>query len=370
MPRPWERRPLLRRHAPLLAALLLSLLLHLSLFAPRWTLAPAPPAPPPILQARLEKLASAKPPPAAPRPTSRTTKIKPSAPKKKAPVHATKPEPAATAPATSPLPQPEVKPAQTSAPPEDAKMQPPAPPLNAVPARLQIVYRIRYGPLSGQQVLEWAVDKEHYTLSTVVRATGLAGLFYRGRIVQISRGVIGPQGLVPHEFWDERGDYFAQARFDYAAGEVVLQSNRGIRHYPIAAQIQDALSLLLQIALTAPPPERAQVELFNSKKVRHYLIRTLGEETLEIPLGRVTTLHLAKGNDKPGEETFDVWLAPAYHYLPVKIVRGDPHGLDVSLVAESISASGASPVPQAGPESAAPIMPPAASATRPSDTAR
>ncbi len=371
MPHRWERRPLLRRHAPLLAALLLSLLLHLSLFAPRWTLAPAPPAEPPILQARLEKLAPATPPPAASKPTPRATKITPSAPKKKPPAHVGEAKPAAAAPATTPLPPPEVKPAQPGAPTESAKTQPPAPTLNAVPARLQIIYHIRYGPLSGQQVLEWAVDKEHYTLSTVVRATGLAGFFYRGRIVQISRGVIGPQGLVPHEFWDERGDYFAQARFDYAAGEVMLQSNRGIRRYPISAQVQDALSLLLQIALTAPPPERAQVELFNSKKVRHYLIRTLGEETLEIPLGRVTTLHLAKVNGKPGEETFDVWLAPAYHYLPVKIVRGDPHGLDVSLVAESISAGGASStVPQAGPKSAAPVTPPAASATRPSDTAR
>ena len=357
----------------MLAALLLSLLLHLSLFAPRWTLAPAPPAELPILQARLEKLAPATPPPVASKPTPRATKITPSAPKKKPPAHVSEAKPAAPAPApaTSPLPQPEVTPAQPSAPTESAKTQPPAPALNAVPAHLQIIYHIRYGPLSGQQVLEWAVDKEHYTLSTVVRATGLAGLFYRGRIVQISHGVIGPQGLVPHEFWDERGDYVAQARFDYAAGEVMLQSNRGIRHYPISAQVQDALSLLLQIALTAPPPERAQVELFNSKKVRHYLIRTLGEETLEIPLGRVTTLHLAKVNDKPGEETFDVWLAPTYHYLPVKIVRGDPHGLDVSLVAESISASMASPTaPQAGPEPAAPVTPPAASATRPSDTVR
>ncbi len=372
MPHPWERRPLLRRHAPLLAALLLSLLLHLSLFAPRWTLAPAPPAEPPVLQARLEKLAPATVPPVASNPTPRATKITPSAPKKKPPAHVgeAKPAAAAPAPATTPVPQSEVKPAQPSAPTESAKTQPPAPSLNAVPARLHIVYRIRYGPLSGRQVLEWAVDEEHYTLSTVVRATGLAGLFYRGRIVQISRGVIGPQGLVPHEFWDERGDYFAQARFDYAAGEVMLQSNRGIRRYPISANIQDALSLLLQIALTAPPPASAQVELFNSKKVRHYLIRTLDEEILDTPLGKLTTLHLAKVNDKPGEETFDVWLAPAYHYLPVKIVRGDPHGLDISLMVESISAGAVAAQPQAGPEPAAPAMPPAASAARPSDTAR
>lgn len=369
MPHLRERRPLLRRHAPLLLALLLSLLLHLSLFAPRWALLPPRPPETPVLQARLEKLMPTAPPPAAPRQSRPATRRASSAPQKPPPPRAAQHQSReiSSAPAAA---QTEEKLAQPSLPAENANAQPPPPPLNAVPARLRIVYRIRYGPVSGQQMLEWAVDKKHYTLSTVVRATGLAGLFYRGRIVQISRGVIGPQGLVPHEFWDERGDYFAQARFDYAAGEVMLQSNRGIRRYPISAHIQDALSLLLQIALTAPPPASAQVELFNSKKVRHYLIRTLGEEMLDTPLGKLTTLHLAKVNDKRGEETFDVWLAPAYHYLPVKIVRGNPHGLNVSLVAESISAGTVAPPPQTGPGPPEPLTPPAASAARPSDTAR
>ncbi len=343
----------LRRHAPLLAALAVSLLLHLSLLSPRWGVAPPMPAEPPVLQARLEALTPAPPtplrtPPAKPPPALRKPAESKAKPAAKAP-------PAATATATAPTspPPPRSAPAtDTSA----SAAQEPAP-LNPVPAHLQIVYRIRYGPASGRQVLEWAVNKDHYTLSTVIRASGLVGLFYRGRIVQISRGRIGPQGLIPEEFWDERGDYFAQARFDRRAGEVLLQSNRGIRRYPISADIQDALSLLLQIALTAPPPASAEVELFNSKKVRHYLIRTLGEETLDTPLGRLDTLHLAKVNAKPNEETFDLWLAPAYHYLPVKIVRRDPHGLDVSLLAEKISSpaqDAATDTPQAAPDTALP----------------
>lgn len=368
MPHP-RPRPF-RRYAPLLVALAVSILLHLSLLGPRWMLAPRLTTEPQILRAQLERLA-----PSLPAPT-RASRAEGGGKKPPARAGKSPAAPAARAPgrgASTPLPQERDADTKPRPPPiAAAAEQPPSGKLNGVPARLQIVYRIRYGPVTGQQVLEWVVDKGHYTLSTVVRATGLAGLFYRGRIVQISRGAIGPQGLTPHEFWDERGDYYAQARFDYASREVMLQSNRGLRRYPISANIQDALSLLLQIALTAPPPATARVELFNSKKVRHYLIRALGEETLDTPLGKIDALHLAKVNDNPQEETFDVWLAPAYHYLPVKIVRGDPRGLDVSLLVESISTSAptaqASPVPSTA-ANVAPVRP-AVSATRPSDTTR
>ncbi len=362
----------------MLAALALSLLLHLVLLEPRWMLAPSPPTEAPVLQARLERLQPVLPSPLpSPRPQTAKRRNLPPAHGTKPPLrmHARAPQTAPQAPqAAVPSDGDHGAPEQGSAPSgaNSADTAPPAPSqLNRVPARLQITYRIRYGPARGRQVLEWAVDGEHYTLSTVIRATGLLGLFYRGSIVQISRGRIGPHGLTPEEFWDERGEYFAQARFDYAAHEVMLQSSRGVRRYPISGEIQDVLSLLLQIALTAPPPPSAQVELFNSKKVRHYLIRTLGEEALDTPLGRIDTLHLAKVNDKSGEETFDIWLAPAYHYLPVKIVRGDPDGLDVSLLAEKISAAAApaASIQQPGAKNPQPVRP-AASAVRPSDTTR
>ena len=362
----------------MLVALALSLLLHLLLLEPRWMLAPSAPSNAPVLQARLERLQPLVPSPLpSPRPQTAKRRSQPPADGPRPPVgrhaHAVRPAPLAPQ-AAVPDDGDHGPPEQTSAPAGANLANAAAPPapnrLNRVPARLQITYRIRYGPARGQQILEWAVDGEHYTLSTVIRATGLVALFYRGSIVQISRGRIGPQGLTPEEFWDERGEYFAQARFDYAAHEVMLQSSRGVRRYPISGEIQDVLSLLLQVALTAPPPPSAQVELFNSKKVRHYLIRALGEETLDTPLGRIDTLHLAKVSDKPGDETFDIWLAPAYHYLPVKIVRGDPEGLDISLLAEKISAARAPAAsrPQPDAENPQPVRP-AASAVRPSDTA-
>jgi len=218
-----------------------------------------------------------------------------------------------------------------------APAEPPLPPLNALPHRLDLHFRLHYGLASGEQTLVWVNEGEHYTLTSVAGATGLTGIFYRGRFVQTSRGRITPRGLQPEEFWDQRGDKHSSARFDAAHGEITLMPDKGApRHFTYQGEVQDALSMLFQFALTAPPPDGPLVyAVFNGKKLRSYAYEIRGEEMLETALGPLRTLHLARVAS--GDDRFEIWLAIDRYYLPVRVLFAEDSGLEGELSIASIA---------------------------------
>lgn len=210
------------------------------------------------------------------------------------------------------------------------------PVLNVLPPRLELRFDVRYGFAAGEQTLQWVNEGERYTLTSVASATGLAGMFYRGRFVQTSRGRITPHGLQPEEFWDQRGDKRSSARFVPAQGLLTLTPEQGApRHFAYEGEVQDALSLFFQLALTAPPRESLRYAVFNGKKLRDYRYEVLGETTLETAIGPQRTLHLARAADRDGR--FEAWLAIDRHYLPVRVLRSDEQGNAMELRVRSIA---------------------------------
>jgi hypothetical protein len=328
-------------------SLLVSLLLHGALLGGLnglWPTGQAP-APVPVFEARL--IVPPPPPPVqkpAPKPVPKPRPLAPPVP-----VPAELPAAMVEAPALPPAPaasetaevEPEAEPATSSAQadpvPEPMPVAEPAPPpLNPLPARIDMRFELRYGPASGEQTLVWVNEGTHYTLTSVAAATGLTGLFYRGRFVQTSRGRITAQGLQPEMFWDQRGDKRASARFDPDSGQGLWEPARGApRSFVYPAGMQDALSLFFQLALTAPPAGAVSYDVFNGKKLRRYTYVVRGEETLDTALGALRTLHLARADI--ADERFETWLAIDRHYLPVRIVRSDDDGRVMEMLIRAIS---------------------------------
>lgn len=334
-------------------ALAVSLLLHAGILGgfdwrlPRWqTPTETPPldvqlvsAPPPVVAASPPRPARPAPEPAAQRPS-----VRPKVAEPRPPVE-TAAEPPAAADANATAVADAGRATVTPAPPEraaDAAPSPPAevspPPLNPLPNRLDLHYRLRYGLASGEQTLLWVNDGAHYTLTSVAGATGLTGLFYRGRFVQTSRGRVTPHGLQPEQFWDQRGDKESSARFDAAHNDITLIPAQGEpRHFTYHGAVQDVLSLIFQLALTAPPPDgQITSTVFNGKKLRDYTYAVRGEETLDTALGPLRTLHLARVASD--DERFEIWLAVDRHYLPVRVLRVEGGGVEGELTIRSISA--------------------------------
>lgn len=312
-----------------------SVLLHLGLLSGAWVLPPVlifPDESPPIT-ARIVNLPPpvkvvAKPPPP-----------KPALPNKRAshPLQAL-PEPAEILPLpvlTEPIPSTPVEEPAPSIATEVMPAAPTAPALNPLPRRVTLAFGARYGVASGHQTLLWVNEGERYTITSIISPQGMASLLYSGQFVQTSRGRIVASGLQPEEFWDQRGDKRSQSRFDYASQTVLNESSKGTRTYPLPAGLQDAQSLLFQLALTAPPPAESDNPVFNGKKVRSYRYRVVGEENLETPLGLLRTLHMARVTETSAER-FEIWLAIDRYYLPVKL-SSEISGLDAELLVQSIS---------------------------------
>ncbi|HEY9097679.1 MAG TPA: DUF3108 domain-containing protein [Thiobacillus sp.] len=216
--------------------------------------------------------------------------------------------------------------------------QPVWPPLNTLPLRVDMRFKVRYGIASGEQTLVWVNEADkHYTIISVAEATGLAGLFYRGKFVQTSRGRMTPLGLLPEEFWDQRGDKRSSAFFDVEQRQLTLMPDKGApRHFGYQQDAQDVLSLFFQLALTAPPKQEAlSYTVFNGKKLRDYRYTVVGEVRLETAVGPLRTLHLARAADSDGR--FEVWLAIDRHYLPVRIVKSDEKNNEVELTLLSMA---------------------------------
>lgn len=294
---------------------------------------------PPPLEARLELPALAQP---AVLPEPPPQPARPPAPHPSVPAPTPTPSTVTESPVPTSTPLQPPPPSETSVPETPPVASPAAVPvepvsnLNKLPRRIDIEYRVSYGPASGKQTLLWVNEGERYTITSVVAASGLTSIFYSGRFVQTSRGRITAFGLQPEEFWDQRGEKRSQSRFDYDSGTILTETSKGPRNYPMPETVQDVQSLLFQIALTAPPQHESQNTVFNGKKVRTYRYRVMGEEIMETPLGELRTLHMVRvtGSD---EGRFEIWLAVDRHYLPVRVLRTEESGVEGELMAVSIN---------------------------------
>ncbi|MBT9567995.1 MAG: DUF3108 domain-containing protein [Thiobacillus sp.] len=240
--------------------------------------------------------------------------------------------PESAAPAPSPAAEDAAVPAPAVA------TMPPPPQLNPLPKRVDLRFKVSYGVASGEQTLVWVNESgARYTVVSVAEATGLAGLFYRGKFVQTSRGRITPLGLQPEEFWDQRGDKRSTAQFDSHRGLLTLNPAKGApRHFSYQGEVQDVLSLFFQLALTFPPTsDEPSYKVFNGKKLRDYRYEIRGIAQLETAAGPLRTLHLARVADADGR--FEVWLAVDRYYLPVRILKSDDNDNVVELSLSSMT---------------------------------
>ena len=318
----------------LLAAVVISLLLHLFVLSGARFPTTEPLFAPPPLQARLVSA----PPPAAkpaaqpkPRPRPRPRPVR----RHSAPP----PLPVATvaAPAPLALPQqqqstePGPEPAEPAAPAAAAPQTPPAPPTPAaapaksLPSKGRITYTLFLGTDKfsvGRTVQTWETEGGTYKLASVSETTGIAALFASQHLNYLSEGRITAAGLRPETFLmsrKRRGETeVAKANFNWDSGQITLGRVPDRRTEALPAGSQDMVSFIYQLALAPPAPGRVRMQITNGANLETYELDVLQEESIETPLGTLKALPVRQLRH-PGEESIEFWLAPDYRYLPVKI---------------------------------------------------
>lgn len=317
-----------------LAAIAVSLLLHLFALSGTWLGVPASGGPAPrALEARL---LSPPPPPAAqprkPPVVAPRRSVPPEPLAAAAPVFAPEPEAVAAIPAepeAAPLPD-----APTAAPvvAEKPAPQPASPPLRALPGKGSITYTLYLGAdrfSVGKAVQSWEVVGDVYKLGSMAETTGLVDLFRSQRLNYLSEGKVTAQGLRPQTFLMSRTrrgrTEAARAEFDWGAAKIMLGRVPEQRALALPPNSQDFISFMYQFSLAPPAPGRTRVAITNGSRLETYELEVLELENIETPLGVLSALPI-KQVRRAGEESIEVWLAADYRYLPVKVRFIDREG--------------------------------------------
>lgn len=202
-----------------------------------------------------------------------------------------------------------------------------------------VVYKGLDGFVVGKAEQTWKRDGLHYTITQVAEASGIVSLFVSGRLVQISSGEITPRGLRPVSYWVQRGqsaDKTDSAQFDWKTMNLTFGTGNDTRRVALPPGTQDLLTFAYQLAFSPPQAGTTELYITNGRKLDQYGYRTLGEESIQTPMGQMNTLHIERLH-QPGEENTEIWLATEYHYLPVKIRQTDKHGVVIEETASAIN---------------------------------
>lgn len=194
------------------------------------------------------------------------------------------------------------------------------------------------GKVGQTRVIYQAMPDGSYTINSVSEAEGLLSLFLSGQLMQRSEGSITEAGLQPAEFLYQYGDAAKKkqhALLDWQAGQLTLETRKGVKHVPLLAGTQDLLSFMYQF-MFVPPLEQMQLSITNGKSLTGYTYSFEGEERLATKMGEMSTVHIASKGDE-GEEKTELWLAVDYDYVPVKMRKTEEDGSVVEQVATHIS---------------------------------
>jgi uncharacterized protein DUF3108 len=179
---------------------------------------------------------------------------------------------------------------------------------------------------------------DRYELTETWKGKGLYALL--GKAKRVSRGSIGEDGLRPAEFADERsGRDTARAWFDWKAKTVTMQY-KGDRHTePMPPNTQDRLSFLLALTLLPGRAQSISFSIFDGRGQSRHEYEIGGRERLVTPAGEFDTVKVQRRYEPGATDRAEIWLAPEYGHLPVRLLAIEKDGTRCEHVAKRITRS-------------------------------
>lgn len=230
-------------------------------------------------------------------------------------------EAAPAAPVETPVP-PAAAPVAAPEPPTIDEPAPvPAPPSLRVPKRIDLTGTLFVGEqnfMVGTGGFRLRHDGNRYEISVLGEPKGLARLFISGEFTGVSRGAITPNGLQPSEYVEERGrpERRESATLDWEAGVIHLKDDKIV---PIEPPVYDRLSVIMQFYYRPPETNELSVRVTGTRYVDTYTFRRdEAAETLELAFGNIEA-HLWRANFEDGNPRIEIWMSPEYHYLPLRV---------------------------------------------------
>lgn len=190
--------------------------------------------------------------------------------------------------------------------------------------RYAVQGRVRGVPYRASAQLHWQHDQALY------QAELSMSMWLLGERRQRSTGLIGPGGLQPVHFVDV-ARHTRELHMDWAARR--FHAATPAEPMPLPAGAQDRLSLFFQLAgllsrAPAPPASGAQWRLpvLGRGGSEDWTFTSAGVDMLNLPVGPLTAWKLERPRGAAHDVHAELWLAPAWQLLPVRIRLSEANG--------------------------------------------
>jgi len=178
-----------------------------------------------------------------------------------------------------------------------------------------------------------------YRIVSESRAVGLLALVEKHTLRFVSSGVLTPRGLRPQHFEGKRSDADSRqvrADFDWQTGQLTIVHDGRTETFALPVATQDRISSMYQFMfLSREGLQRLEFPMTNGRKLDHYVYTVQPGGDLDTRLGRMATLHLVKQH-RADENVAEIWLAPQYRFLPVKLLIQEEDGTRYEQVITSL----------------------------------
>jgi hypothetical protein len=192
---------------------------------------------------------------------------------------------------------------------------------------------------SGEELLSWRISPSGYRIRV---EAGISVVFTRVNLLTVtSEGTVGDEGFVPTLMTEKRrGRSMTATHFNRDAGTLTFSGSQA--SYPLAPGTQDKASVPLQLAAIArgdPRQLSGNIDIFvgEDRDASVFRFTVAGQEQIDTPLGRIKAWHLVRP-PKPGSYSsrLDLWLAPDYGWVPVRITNVEASGATTTQTARRI----------------------------------
>jgi hypothetical protein len=172
--------------------------------------------------------------------------------------------------------------------------------------------------------LVWLQDGSRYDGRLTLKAVFFTLLNWH------STGKIGPSGLEPERYSESRKAEVA-SHFVRDQGQIVFSNNAP--SVPLLAGAQDRMSVMMQLGgLLAASPGRypagtkISIQTVGVRDGDVWVFVVGDEEKLTLPAGEFTARKLTRTPRRDFDRKLELWLAPQYGYLPVRIRQTETNG--------------------------------------------
>ena len=190
--------------------------------------------------------------------------------------------------------------------------------------RYRVDGRMRGLPYRASALLDWQHDDRHYQAELSV------SMWLLGERRQRSLGEVCAEGLRPLQFLDT-ARRTREWRMDWPNGH--FQAPDQDKALPLPRGAQDRLSLFFQLGAelsrwpSAPPSGlRWQLPVLGRSSSEDWTFVANGAETLRLPVGEVVAWKVARAPHSGQDLHCELWFAPAWQQLPVRIRLTEGNG--------------------------------------------